>query len=338
MKYRRYRATHAGRRALAALTLVTVVLVGVEAGARAQQAAGGPDVPVVATGVSVSGLDVSGLTKREAERALEARAARPVALAYQGRSWRYAPQTLGASIDVDAAVREALAAPQGSEVRLDVSVNERRLNRWLKRFADRFDRRPVNAKIVLRGLRPHLTRSQFGRSLVRWSTQAAVLSELRAHDRGPVQLDARIRSPRVTQSEVGTAIVIRRASNRLFFYRGAGPNGMRVARKFRVATGTAVYPTPLGNFEIVDLQRNPWWYPPDSDWAAGASPVPPGPGNPLGTRWMGLSEPLIGIHGTPDAASIGYSASHGCIRMLVPEAEWLFERVQRGTPVYILDA
>ena len=58
----------------------------------------------------------------------------------------------------------------------------------------------------------------------------------------------------------------------------------------------------------------------------------------LGTRWMGLSTLAVGIHGTPDAASIGYSASHGCIRMLVPEAEWLFERVEEGTPVYILDA
>jgi lipoprotein-anchoring transpeptidase ErfK/SrfK len=53
---------------------------------------------------------------------------------------------------------------------------------------------------------------------------------------------------------------------------------------------------------------------------------------------MGISAPAIGIHGTPDAASIGYSASHGCIRMHVPEAEWLFERVELGTPVYILDA
>jgi L,D-transpeptidase ErfK/SrfK len=165
-----------------------------------------------------------------------------------------------------------------------------------------------------------------------------VLSELRAGDRGPVLLDVKVKRPRVTRDEVGTAIVIRRASNRLFFYRGAGRKGMKVARKFRVATGTAVYPTPLGSFEIVDLQRDPWWYPPDSDWAAGAQPVPPGPGNPLGTRWMGLSEPLIGIHGTPDAASIGYSASHGCIRMLVEEAEWLFERVPEGTPVFILDA
>ena len=113
---------------------------------------------------------------------------------------------------------------------------------------------------------------------------------------------------------------------------------MTVKRKFGVATGQAAYPTPLGNFEIVTKQRDPWWNPPDSDWAKGAEPIPPGPGNPLGTRWMGLSVPAVGIHGTPDAASIGYSASHGCIRMLVPEAEWLFERVEEGTPVFIVDA
>jgi lipoprotein-anchoring transpeptidase ErfK/SrfK len=53
---------------------------------------------------------------------------------------------------------------------------------------------------------------------------------------------------------------------------------------------------------------------------------------------MGTTAPLVGIHGTPDAASIGYSASHGCIRMRVPEAEWLFERVSVGTPVLIVAA
>jgi lipoprotein-anchoring transpeptidase ErfK/SrfK len=66
--------------------------------------------------------------------------------------------------------------------------------------------------------------------------------------------------------------------------------------------------------------------------------VPPGPGNPLGTRWMGLSAPGVGIHGTPDAASIGYSASHGCIRMRIPEAEWLFRHVELGTPIFIVAA
>ena len=89
-------------------------------------------------------------------------------------------------------------------------------------------------------------------------------------------------------------------------------------------------------FEIVEKQLNPWWYPPNSTWAAGEKPVPPGPGNPLGTRWMGISAPGVGLHGTPDAASIGYSASHGCIRMRIPDAEWLFVHVRVGSPVWII--
>src|SRR5205823_1949195 len=65
-------------------------------------------------------------------------------------------------------------------------------------------------------------------------------------------------------------------------------------------------------------------------------PVPTGPANPLGTRWMGLSAPGVGIHGTPEPQSIGYSESHGCIRMLIPQVEWLFNHVDIGTTVFIV--
>ena len=116
----------------------------------------------------------------------------------------------------------------------------------------------------------------------------------------------------------------------------SGIQSGELPKVFGVATGQPAYPTPLGRFTIVSKQLNPWWYPPASDWARGLSPVPPGPGNPLGTRWMGLSVPAVGIHGTPDAASIGYSASHGCIRMQIPDAEWLFEHVSEGTTVFIV--
>jgi lipoprotein-anchoring transpeptidase ErfK/SrfK len=119
-------------------------------------------------------------------------------------------------------------------------------------------------------------------------------------------------------------------------YRAHGTGRMRVSTVFPVAVGMPAYPTPLGSFRIVSKQRNPWWYPPDEPWAAGASPIPPGPGNPLGTRWMGLSRPGVGIHGTPNSASVGTSASHGCIRMHIASAEWLYKRVRIGTPVWIV--
>jgi L,D-transpeptidase catalytic domain/Putative peptidoglycan binding domain/Bacterial Ig domain len=105
---------------------------------------------------------------------------------------------------------------------------------------------------------------------------------------------------------------------------------------FPVALGQPAYPTPDGHFTIISKVENPTWVPPpDAPWAQGAVPIPPGPGNPLGTRWMGLSTPGVGIHGTDDPASIGYSVSHGCIRMQVPDAERLFTMVSLGMGVYI---
>ncbi|HEU4451148.1 MAG TPA: L,D-transpeptidase family protein [Gaiellaceae bacterium] len=338
MTARRYRSRRAGPILGVALVLVTLAFVAVGAAARAQEVGEAPRKAVVADGVSVAGVQLGGLTRARALERLRRSFNRPVALSFRGTSWRFAPATLGASADLDAAVRAALAAPEGSSVRLDVAVGQKRLQRWANRLARDFDRNPVNARIVLERTRPQATPASLGRKLYTSSLRTAVTSELRANDRGPLTLPVRIVKPRVTRAKLGPAVVILRTSNRLVYYRGVGKKGMRVRKRFGVATGQAAYPTPLGSFTIVDKQLNPWWYPPDSDWAAGAQPVPPGPGNPLGTRWMGLSEPLIGIHGTPDAASIGYSASHGCVRMLVPEAEWLFERVTEGTPVFILDA
>jgi lipoprotein-anchoring transpeptidase ErfK/SrfK len=107
----------------------------------------------------------------------------------------------------------------------------------------------------------------------------------------------------------------------------------RVAKTYRVAIGTSAHPTPTGKYEIIDKQVDPAWFPPDSPWAAGLGVVPPGPGNPLGTRWIGTSAPAIGIHGTYASYSIGTAASHGCIRMNIDEVEELFEEVSLGSSV-----
>jgi lipoprotein-anchoring transpeptidase ErfK/SrfK len=138
----------------------------------------------------------------------------------------------------------------------------------------------------------------------------------------------------LTRAKLPPAIVISRADHSLRLYHYFHRKTVQW-RKFGVAVGRPAFPTPRGLFKIVEMQRNPWWFPPDSPWAKGQKPIPPGPGNPLGTRWMGLSAPGVGIHGTPDAASIGFSESHGCIRMRIPDAEWLFKHVRVGTPVRI---
>jgi lipoprotein-anchoring transpeptidase ErfK/SrfK len=205
---------------------------------------------------------------------------------------------------------------------------------YVSRLAERFDRDAVDARLVFRGVRPWTIRERWGRKVDRPLAAKAIVRALARNRRDPIRLRFKAVRPRETRrSLTWPAIVIHRESRLLRLYRGT-----RLWRTFGIAVGQSSYPTPIGLFEIAVMWRNPWWYPPDSDWARGSSPVPPGPGNPLGTRWMGLSAPGVGIHGTPDAASIGYSASHGCIRMHIPSAEWLFNHVSIGTPVYIVPA
>jgi lipoprotein-anchoring transpeptidase ErfK/SrfK len=189
----------------------------------------------------------------------------------------------------------------------------------------------VDAGVVLRGVKPHLIEAEAGRYLKRLRNGLTLRIALSQHVRDPIPLAFDVLKPKVVNAKLGPSIVILRDSKRLLFY-----SKEKLVRRFGIATGQASYPTPTGDFEITNMQRNPWWYPPPSGWAADSDPVPPGPGNPLGTRWMGISAPYVGIHGTPDAASIGYSASHGCIRMRIADAEWLFLRVKVGTPVFIL--
>lgn len=115
------------------------------------------------------------------------------------------------------------------------------------------------------------------------------------------------------------------------------PDG-KLVKKYSIACGSPYYPTPTGIFVVREKVYYPAWYPPNSPWAKGAKPIPPGPGNPLGTRWIGLNANVVGIHGTPSSWSIGSASSHGCIRMHISDVEELFELVNIGTPVTIFSS
>ncbi len=311
--------------------LVAFLLVAAVACAAAP-AAERPAVPI-ARGVTVGGVDVGGLTSEPARRVLEAHFGRPLRFAFGGDRWSVAPERLGLAA-VDDAVSDALRARRGEDVRIDVSVRGRAVQRYVRRLARRHSRPAKDSELAgLVGLQPAFTEARWGRTIRRKPLAEAIWRALKTGERNRIALQLRLIRPKVTPETFGPVVVIRRESKRLDLF-----NGPRLVRSFGVATGSAQYPTPVGMFSIVDMQRNPWWRPPPSDWAKGAEPIPPGPGNPLGTRWMGISAPAVGIHGTPDAASIGYSVSHGCIRMRIPDAEYLFTQVRIGTPVVIVGA
>ncbi len=297
--------------------------------------AGGPAAAdtTIPVGVTIGGAQVGGLTPEAATAVVQQEFQAPLELQLGSTRVLVAPDVLGAVPVIDKAIEQALAAPPNTPVPLGVTVDADLTTAFVAELARRYDRRAVDSRLFLRELRPWLSKERTGRKLDQHRAVRDITTALAAVVRERVQLSQKTLRPKLTRRNFGPVIVIRRHSNQLFLY-----DGMRYRRLFGVATGQSQYPTPLGRFRVVVKWKNPWWYPPNSPWALGQKPIPPGPNNPLGTRWMGLSAPGVGIHGTPSDASIGYSVSHGCIRMHIPEAEWLFNHVEVGTTVFIVAA
>jgi murein L,D-transpeptidase YcbB/YkuD len=117
-------------------------------------------------------------------------------------------------------------------------------------------------------------------------------------------------APRLAAQEAPLRIDLNIPENRLVVWEGD-----RILRTYPVSVGMVGHDTPDGSFEITHAEWNPWWRPPEREWARGEKPTPPGPNNPMG-RVKLFFMPLYFFHGTPDAENIGQPASHGCVRLL----------------------
>ncbi len=113
-------------------------------------------------------------------------------------------------------------------------------------------------------------------------------------------------------------------------------NDLKLVKTYTIAVGMQGLETPAGTYTIDDKQVNPSWHVPDSPWAGSLAGqvIPPGPEDPLKARWMGFYNGA-GIHGTDEVSSLGTAASHGCIRMSIPDVIALYDQVPLGTPIYI---
>jgi lipoprotein-anchoring transpeptidase ErfK/SrfK len=287
--------------------------------------------PTIPAGVRVAGVKVGGLTPAAAVTAVQTAYGRPLAVVVD-RSKLVLNPRLFSSAYVSTAVAKARIAEPRTNVKLVVAVRGGNVRSWVARVRKRFTRPSVDATLSFKGERPVIRGDRAGRSLNAKKLTQRIISALASNSRLAVRVHSIQVAPVVAADAFTHVITINRSTNRLVLY-----DDGKLRRSFAVATGQAIYPTPRGTFHIVVKYRNPWWYPPtSSSWAQGLKPVPPGPSNPLGTRWMGISSPGVGIHGTDAPTSIGYSVSHGCVRMQVPDAEWLFDHVDIGTTVHIV--
>lgn len=125
-----------------------------------------------------------------------------------------------------------------------------------------------------------------------------------------------------TETVAVTRIVINTPAKTLTAYAGD-----RIVLRCPCAIGRPWTPSPTGIGVVINRKVDPTWRP------AGKPEIPPGPNNPLGKRWLGLSWPGYGIHGTNVGASVGTVASHGCIRLSEADILWLFDHTAVGTEV-----
>jgi hypothetical protein len=304
-------------------------------------------------GVTIGGVDVGEMSRDEAivtlRRESEERLERQIQIAARDRTWQVSGKELGTTAVVDQVVDRALSANAGyswpERVFLrtfnrsaDLSTDLRfrpdmvRIRTYLEGVAAEVAQEPTNAQVDYEDGEVVLRRPAAG-----W--QLPVKDALRALRRGlaggseTVQLPLQRIEPEVTRDDLGHTIVVDLSDLELTLY-----DGLKVDRTYSVAAGSPSYPTPPGEWEIIDKVENPTWTNPAPDGWGKDLPlhIGPGPTNPLGTRALYLNSPGIRIHGTSASYSIGSYASHGCVRMLMEDVEELYEIVPIGTIVHIV--
>jgi lipoprotein-anchoring transpeptidase ErfK/SrfK len=311
----------------------------------------------IAEGITVGGVDVGGLDEDQAKALVHRKLLAPLRhslqVSFDGESWRLPGKQLKVHADLDTAVEEAVAESQdgglpgrlvryvsGGEVEegisADVSYSESAINRFVRRVAEEVNQEPQDASVEPSADGLVVVAGENGRklrdNLLEKDLKAAVLNA-----NAPHTVIARVHStsPEVSKEEVASEypsyLTLDRSSYTLRLW-----EHLKLAKTYTVAVGQEGLETPEGLYSIQEKQENPTWNVPESDWAgslAGQS-IPPGPSNPIKARWMGIYEGA-GIHGTEETYSLGSAASHGCVRMAIPDVEELYDLVEVGTPISI---
>jgi lipoprotein-anchoring transpeptidase ErfK/SrfK len=309
---------------------------------------------VVASGVHAGPIPLGGLSAKAARtrlaRTTAANAHRRLVLRAGPEHLTVIPAKAGITLDVNRMADAGLRASRGgSFISRDFRVlTGGKVNaavapqlapssgRAVRRLVRRIDRQPQNASVGASPAGLHITPSAVGLSIRAAAVRSAVAGALLngAHTATlPVHR---------TQPAIALATLRRRYPSYITIDRGGFDlrlyQHLHLVRTYPIAVGMQGLATPAGLYHIQDKQVDPAWQVPNSAWAGSLAgqTIPPGPQDPLKARWMGFFDGS-GIHGTDETWSIGHNASHGCVRMLIPDVIDLYSRVRVGTPVYIGD-
>jgi lipoprotein-anchoring transpeptidase ErfK/SrfK len=312
----------------------------------------------IGKGVRVGGISLQGLTRAEARAKLERLILdpleRPIVVHHDTSTWRLGAREAKISVDLDAMVAKAMDVSRegdifsrtvrnltgkslNAQMQPTVRYSDKAIVRMLDKIRGAIDRKPVEAtvKIDASGIERHDSRTGLAVRATRLHNNIRRALVSTTADRTFIARTRKLH-PKVSTSDLderyGTVIIVHRDAFKLTLYKQLKP-----AKTYSIAVGQVGLETPAGLYHVQNKAVNPAWNVPDRDWAGDkAGTVVPGgsPENPLKARWLGIFDGA-GIHGTDAINSIGTAASHGCIRMRIPDVIELYDKVPVGAPVYI---
>jgi len=311
----------------------------------------------IAEGVTIGGVDVGGMTAREASRLVDSNLVEPlrdhVTVNFEGVKYRISPEKLRVSSDVEGMVDRALEESQegglptrviryatGDEVDVAISpqitYSGKALTEFIATVSAEVNRDPVDASIEASSTSLAAVKGENGIAVAEDELRDRLESAVQSPHRRTVALPVETLKPEVTTADLAaqypTYLTVDRSNFELTLWQELEP-----VKTYTVAIGAVGFDTPVGTYNIQNMAVDPAWNVPDSNWAGDlAGTVVPGgtAENPLKERWLGIYDGA-GIHGTDDVASLGSRASHGCVRMAIPDVIELYDQVDVGTPIYI---
>jgi lipoprotein-anchoring transpeptidase ErfK/SrfK len=311
---------------------------------------------LIAQGVTIAGVDVGGMTTTEArrvvQRELQEPLEKPISVKRGQTRFTLSAEDAGVKADVGGMVDEALDASRDgsifSRVARDITGGEENaqvpprvtysssaVHDLVKRVQTKLNRPARDAEVdfpSLEKVKEEKGRRVRAAALEQRIAQALTVPGVERSVKAPV----RIIKPKVTQSQLTDKYPVVLVADRYNFKLRLYKN-LALQKEYTVAVGALGFDTPAGLYHIQNKAVDPAWHVPNSDWAGDlAGTIVPGgtAENPLKARWLGIFDGA-GIHGTDQTYSLGSAASHGCIRMAIPDVIELYDQVPVGAPIYI---
>jgi lipoprotein-anchoring transpeptidase ErfK/SrfK len=315
---------------------------------------------VISNGVKIDGIPVGGLHEAAARRkvaaALSSRFSRPVTVHWGSHAWQLSAREAAVHADVSSMVAQAVSASrEGSiltraarglfggslnrDVPLAVSYSHQAVRSLAARIRSQLDRPPQDATVQPTASSLNPVPGRVG-LVVSYGALGAGIEHALMGPGSSRSLGVPVHKiqPKVTTAQLAASypayIVIDRSSFKLRFF-----SHLKLSKTYEIAVGMEGLETPAGLHHIEWEQVNPPWYVPKKAWAGAlaGTVVPPGPADPLKARFMSF-EGGAGIHGIDPSeySTIGHDASHGCVRMRIPDVIDLYSHSPVGTPVYII--